>query len=206
MGRGRGMPKKNKASSPSILTTLLQQSFRKDDLERGSIMDTESNSVKSCDEKKETLEVKFSKTPAVVNVESETKENIDVPTPKLWIDIISGNKIPSNGATIEFVSPSIVEGEIEVDIEEADIEFEVKLWDSALIMYVIWKHLSMNAVKQYMIKFRNFVKLPYLYYNEEGYFILKLKSHQEKDFVVMRVLIPYKICLWSLRIGLLILI
>ncbi|CAK8562005.1 unnamed protein product [Lathyrus sativus] len=151
MGRGRRRPKKNKALSPSILTTLLQQSFRKEESERGSIAGTESNSMKSCDVRKET--------PVVVIRESESKENIEEPNPKLWVDIISGNRSPSNGAPIEFIAPNIVEGEIEVDIEEADIESEVKFWDLSLIMYVIGKDLSMNAIKRYMIKFWNFVKV-----------------------------------------------
>lgn len=46
-----------------------------------------------------------------------------------------------------------MEGEIEVAIEEEDIESEVKFWGSTLIMYVIDKELSMNAIKQYMVKF-----------------------------------------------------
>lgn len=50
MSRGRKMPKKNKVPSPSILTTLLQQSIRKDDFERGSTVGIKSNSVKSCEE------------------------------------------------------------------------------------------------------------------------------------------------------------
>lgn len=53
------------------------------------------------------------------------------------MNIISGNRIHANGAPIDFVAFNIVEGEIEVDIEEEDIKSKVKLWDSALIMYVL---------------------------------------------------------------------
>lgn len=49
-----------------------------------------------------------------------------------------------NDATIEFVAPNIMEGEIKVDIQDVDIEFQVKFQDSALIMYVLGKDLNMN--------------------------------------------------------------
>jgi hypothetical protein len=77
---------------------------------------------------------------------------------------------------MEFVTPKLVNGEIEVEIDEADIINEVKFWDSALIMYVLGGELSMNGVKQFMIKMWNLVKLPDMYYNEEGYFLLRFHS------------------------------
>lgn len=127
-----------------------------------------------------------------VNKELNTKETHEEPSPKLWADIICGkdiicgNRMSSNEATIEFVAPNLVEEDIEVNIDEYDIESEVKFWDSALIMYVIGKDLSMNAVMQYMVIFWSFVQLPNLYYHNEGYFLLKFKSHKDIDLIVMR--------------------
>ncbi|KAI5448720.1 hypothetical protein KIW84_015928 [Lathyrus oleraceus] len=112
MGRGRGRPKKNKVLSPSILTTLLQQSVRNLDSEGGSHVGMKSNSVISCDEKKETIDFKSPESNAMKN--DLEKETLEEQSPKLWIDIISGNRMPSNGATIEFVAPNLIEGEIEV--------------------------------------------------------------------------------------------
>ncbi|MCI29223.1 hypothetical protein A2U01_0050432, partial [Trifolium medium] len=40
---------------------------------------------------------------------------------KLWVEVLSGNRNPGNGMKIEFVTPKIVNGEIEVQIDEADI-------------------------------------------------------------------------------------
>jgi hypothetical protein len=95
---------------------------------------------------------------------------------KLWVEVLNGNRNPGNGMKMEFVTPKLVNGEIEVEIDEADIINEVKFWDSALIMYVLGGELSMNGVKQFMIKMWNFVKLPDMYYNEEGYFLLRFHS------------------------------
>ncbi|XP_058783983.1 uncharacterized protein LOC131658735 [Vicia villosa] len=60
-----------------------------------------------------------------------------------------------------------------------------------MIMYVLGKDLSMNAVKQFMIRSWNFIKLPELFYREDGYFLMKFKNNQEKDMVLLRG--PYSI-------------
>jgi hypothetical protein len=91
----------------------------------------------------------------------------------------------------EFVTPKLVNGEIEVEIDATDIINEVKFWDSALIMYVLGGELSMNGVKQFMTKMWNFVQLPYMYYNEEGYFIMRFHSYADRDKVFMNG--PYTI-------------
>ncbi|CAK8569332.1 unnamed protein product [Lathyrus sativus] len=87
---------------------------------------------------------------------------------------------------MEFVAPKIIDGEMEIQIEEEDVEKEVKFWESALIMYALGVDLSMNAVKQFMSKSWNFVKLPDMFYNEEGFFILRFHSFQYKDLVLMK--------------------
>src|SRR4051812_13975257 len=120
------------------------------------------------------------------------KEAEEAETPqKLWVDVISNNRNPSNGMQIEFVAPQLVNGEVEVAIEEEDILSELRYWESALIMYVIGSDLSMNMVKQYMLKNWNFVKMPYMFYNDEGYFILHFHSVDDKDLVLMKG--PYTI-------------
>lgn len=34
---------------------------------------------------------------------------------KLWVDVLSGNRSPSNGMAIEFVAPKVVNGTMEID-------------------------------------------------------------------------------------------
>ncbi|XP_058734051.1 uncharacterized protein LOC131605747 [Vicia villosa] len=58
-------------------------------------------------------------------------------------------------------------------------------------MYAIGGNLSMNAVKNYMAKEWNFVKLPEIFYNDEGYFILKFKTDADREEVMMKG--PYTI-------------
>ncbi|XP_058723328.1 uncharacterized protein LOC131595094 [Vicia villosa] len=53
-------------------------------------------------------------------------------------------------------------------------------------MYAIGNNLSMHAVKKFMSLTWNFVTLPELYYNEEGYFLVRFKTRLDRDAVLMR--------------------
>lgn len=111
--------------------------------------------------------------------------DLEEPAKKLWIDVFSGNRIPANGMTVEFVSPKIVDGEIEVGIEDAMLKSRWNFGKLSLIMYVLGRDLNMNGVKQYMMRFWNFIQLTEMYNHEKGYFLLKFRSFKDKDMVLM---------------------
>ncbi|KAL5184132.1 Transposon TX1 uncharacterized protein [Glycine soja] len=130
--------------------------------------------------------------------DAETLESIDnrpvspkaeikpMDPPKLWVDAVSDNRNPSKGLSMEYVAPNMVNGEVEIEIEEDDIATEMKFWETTLILYALGEDLSMNAVKSYMVKMWNFVKLPEMYYHDNGYFILRFNSHDDMDAVLMK--------------------
>lgn len=112
--------------------------------------------------------------------------NEEEPPKKMWVDVIRGNKIPYNGISIEFIAPQIVEGEIEVAIEDEDVVPQVKFQETSLIMYAIGEYLSMKVVKQFMIQTWNFVKFFDMYFHKDGYFLLKFQSLKEKDIILTK--------------------
>lgn len=61
--------------------------------------------------------------------------------------MISGNRKLENGMKIDFITRKVVNGEIEVETELEHIIVEVRYWESALIMYVIGRDISVNAIK-----------------------------------------------------------
>lgn len=71
---------------------------------------------------------------------------------KLWVDVLSENRNPVNGMAIEYMAPKVVNGEVEIEIDDEDITSEVRFWETALIMYVLGYELSMNTVKNHMMK------------------------------------------------------
>ncbi|CAK8540004.1 unnamed protein product [Lathyrus sativus] len=105
---------------------------------------------------------------------------------KLWVDVLKDNRNPAKGGAMKSIAPQVVDGKIEVLIEEDDVRSEVKFWESSLILYAMGADLSMNAVKNFMTRSWNFVQLPDMYFNDEGYFILRFKSFKDRDEVLLR--------------------
>lgn len=83
------------------------------------------------------------------------------------------------------MAPNVVYGGVEIEIEEEDIYSEMKFWETALIMYAMGEELNMKMVKNFMVKVWNSIKLPDLYYHDEGYFILRFNMHADKDTILM---------------------
>ncbi|XP_058749652.1 uncharacterized protein LOC131622633 [Vicia villosa] len=110
---------------------------------------------------------------------------------KLCVDVLSDNWNPMKGRAIKYVAPKMVNGEVEVEIEKEDIESEIRFWENSMILYVLEGDLSMNMLKNYMIKTWNYVKLPNMYFHDDGYFLLRFNSFEDRDEVMMKE--PYSI-------------
>lgn len=110
----------------------------------------------------------------------------------LWVDVLKDNCNPTKGLSMQYMTPTIVAREIEIDIEEEeDVVSELKFWEMSLIMYVLGGDLSMNTLNHFIERVWNFIKLPDMYYHEERYFILKFQSHKDMDSTMMNG--PYMI-------------
>jgi hypothetical protein len=110
---------------------------------------------------------------------------------KLWVDVIAENRNPTRGRALKYVAPTVVNGEIEVAIEAADTISEVQFWQNSLILYVLGAELSMNLVKNFMMKTWNHIQLPDMYFHDDGYFILRFRSMGDMDSILMNG--PYTI-------------
>ncbi|XP_058771879.1 uncharacterized protein LOC131645220 [Vicia villosa] len=182
-GKGRGRPKK--ASIPPVHHGTTASSAEP---EKGS---NKSGTMEQSISVKKITQVNSNQGEMSRDEGSKSVNEQPTSPKKLWVDVISGNRNPTNGLQMEFVAPKVVNGELEVEIEEEDIASELRHWDSALIMYVLGGDLSMNNVKQFMIRNWNFVKLPEMYFNDEGYFILRFHTMDDKDLVLTKG--PYTI-------------
>ncbi|CAK8573801.1 unnamed protein product [Lathyrus sativus] len=149
-GRGRGRPRLvplSTINSTAVISdqqatekeTIVDDAVRNDSEENGSLAEENVEIVPDTEN--------LGHQSTEVRMEGETSQ-----TKKLWVDVINENRNPAKGLTMEFVAPKIIDGEMEIQIEEEDVEKEVKFWESALIMYALGVDLSMNAVKQFMSK------------------------------------------------------
>lgn len=87
---------------------------------------------------------------------------------------------------MKYVAPSLINRKVEIEIDEEDADREIQFWRNALIMYVLGEDLSINIVKNYMMKQWNYVQLPDVYYHDEGYFILRFKTIEDLEAVLMK--------------------
>lgn len=187
---GCGRPRKPTARTPpavvhvfippsSSLTRTNNSTYRK--------LDTTTKSPK-----KPILEAIVEEVIPIETTGTTSREEGEEPEKQLpRVEIIKSNQVPSNRREITYTTPSIVNGEVEVSIENQDIESELQYWENALVMYGIGEDLSMNAVRKFMINMWNFISLPELYYNNKGYFIIRFNSKSGRDVILMRE--PYTI-------------
>ncbi|CAK8563489.1 unnamed protein product [Lathyrus sativus] len=170
-GRGRGRPRLVPPSTNTLTAAISELQVTE---EEASVDNEERNdTVENGNLVEENIAI-ASDSEDLGHLSTEERMEVETSqTKKLWVDIINENRNPAKGLTMEFVAPKIIDGEMEIQIEEEDVEKEVKFWESALIMYALGVDLSMNAVKQFMSKNWNFVKFPDMFYNEEGFFILR---------------------------------
>lgn len=180
MSRGRGRPKKTAPSSPASQTNIVEQAIvnnqDEDSTKHQVVEEIEVVDDDSSVSMPETLIPKLT-----CDAQDDPKEER-----KLWIDVLNDNRNPAKGMAIEYVQPTLVDGEIEIAIDEEDIVSEKKFWENALVMYVLGGELSMNGVKHFITKAWNFVQLPAIYYHDDGYFLLKFKTHKDMDDVMLR--------------------
>lgn len=60
---------------------------------------------------------------------------------KPWVDVIQDNRNLNRGMTVDFVAPKIINGEIKIVIEEANVDEELELWEHALILFSLGEPL-----------------------------------------------------------------
>ena len=176
---GRGRPKKGSTSTSQLQSNQLAQQVTQIEEDERSIA--------------KNLNPRFGEKSTATDEETtiQMEKKIDDEQRKLWVDVVNENRNPTKGMPLKYFAPQIVNGEVEVMIEDEDIESELKFWDTTLIMYVLGADMSMHSVKHFMMQNWNFVPLPDMYYHDEGYFLLRFSSHREREEVMMKG--PYTI-------------
>ncbi|CAK8544929.1 unnamed protein product [Lathyrus sativus] len=184
--RGRGRPKSTVPPSPETLTNLK------------TLEPESSNTTISVQKPGNVSGTIAGEDKATTNaLARENSETLTEPSKtqteerKPWVDVINDNRNPARGMAIEYVAPKLINGMIEIDIEQEDIETEIQFWDNALILYVVGDDLSMNTVKNFMQRMWNFVKMPDSYYHDDRYFLIRFSSQEDKEAVMMKG--PYTI-------------
>lgn len=75
----------------------------------------------------------------------------------------------------------IQNGEKIVELQQEEVEKETEKWRKAVIMYVVGDTPSIGAVERFIAFQWNFVTKPKVYYHNEGFFVVKFSSIEERN-------------------------
>lgn len=128
-GKGRGRPRKLASTSPAThgntgnqpqRTAVVNPSTGVQQVESLKLVteEIEENPKSAREEVCTIVDESTSK-------EAELKDTIPR---KLWTDVITRNRNPSNGLQLNFVAPQIIDGAVEVEIGEEDVISKLLYW------------------------------------------------------------------------------
>ncbi|XP_019257823.1 PREDICTED: uncharacterized protein LOC109236048 [Nicotiana attenuata] len=91
-------------------------------------------------------------------------------------NLFAGNRSSENGMVPSYFSPKIVDGNIVVKVDKEEIEEQNKIWECALIVYVIGDLPRYKFMGKYVAQAWSKVNIPDLYLHDEGYYIAKFHT------------------------------
>ncbi|XP_019260681.1 PREDICTED: uncharacterized protein LOC109238650 [Nicotiana attenuata] len=85
---------------------------------------------------------------------------------------------------LSFIAPIIKNGEVTVELCKEEIEEETQKWKLALILYVVGGSPTIGAMERYIASVWNFVAKPKAYFHNDGYFVVRFNSIEDRDEVL----------------------
>ncbi|CAO2826291.1 unnamed protein product [Amaranthus hypochondriacus] len=108
---------------------------------------------------------------------STNKITLNVQMPS-WRDKVT-TPTPPIGMHLKFVPPIVENGVQVVQIEAHDVVDLIKLWDCAVVVYVVGGIGSIDIIRGFIRKHWSCVSMPTIHQHEDGYFILRFKNEEE---------------------------
>ncbi|XP_021726863.1 uncharacterized protein LOC110694012 [Chenopodium quinoa] len=100
-----------------------------------------------------------------------------------WKDLFKG-KLNVKVTSLSFIAHRIRDGKSIAKLSSADICEGNKKWGNALIFYVVGYSPTISAVHKFIAdNWSNIAKL-YIFWHDEGYFIINLKSDDDKNAIL----------------------
>ncbi|XP_070040906.1 uncharacterized protein [Nicotiana tomentosiformis] len=100
------------------------------------------------------------------------------------IEGLGNNHGSQMGKPLTYVPPSMRDGKLVVKIVADDIKSHEELWNSALIGYILGDTPYARSMDNYVTTVWNFVAKPKILYHEEGYYIFKFQTIEDRDLVL----------------------
>ncbi|OIT19716.1 hypothetical protein A4A49_59088, partial [Nicotiana attenuata] len=88
------------------------------------------------------------------------------------------------GKALNYIPPDLQGEQIVVTIEEEDIKENQNYWATAIIGYVLGENPYFKSMENYVDNVWNFVDTPKILYHDEGYYIFRFDSIDDRDKVM----------------------
>lgn len=85
---------------------------------------------------------------------------------------------------LKYIAPITVEGEFVAQLQQEELDREIEKWKQALIMYVVGNSPTIAVVERFIASNWNYIAKSKVYYHNEGFFLVKFGSIEDKDEVL----------------------
>lgn len=103
---------------------------------------------------------------------------------KKWTGLLSQNRQATDGMSLTFIPPVVIDGKQIIRIEEDEVLQQTKEWDKALVIYVVGDNPNFTYMSNYIARTWNNVAKPTLFLHDEGWYIVKFQRKNEKNEVL----------------------
>ncbi|CAO2821070.1 unnamed protein product [Amaranthus hypochondriacus] len=120
------------------------------------------------------------------NFPALTNKSIPVAPPPqltLWKDKVKASS-SNSGMPLKYVAPVYENGNQVVHIDSHDAVDLIKLWERAVVVYVVGGNVSIETIRGYIRKHWTHVSMPTIHSHEEGYFILRFNTDNECEEIL----------------------
>ncbi|CAO2817618.1 unnamed protein product [Amaranthus hypochondriacus] len=100
-----------------------------------------------------------------------------------WRDKVTAPISPV-GMPLKYVPPTIENGCQIVHIESHDVVDLVKVWERAVVVYIVGGNVSIDILRGFIRKHWSWVSMPAIHRHEEGYFILRFNTENECEEIL----------------------
>lgn len=85
---------------------------------------------------------------------------------------------------LSYVPPEIVNAKPMVQLDSEEINRNTLIWKNALIVYVLGDTPPYSYMENYIAKYWNNAAKPEIYLHEDGFFIVKFQTPEDRDKIV----------------------
>ncbi|XP_019241257.1 PREDICTED: uncharacterized protein LOC109221251 [Nicotiana attenuata] len=96
-----------------------------------------------------------------------------------WVNLFANNRIASNGIALSYIAPTIVDGNVVIQLDPVETAKEVEKWKHSLIVAVLGEIPGYNQMKRYINHNWSKASWSELFWHEKGYFIAKFKEEDD---------------------------